>query len=147
MGQSHGCRHSDHVTAEQRELHARTALGDTVAHGRDAARILRGGPHGLSRRLDGFGEPLQRLMSREHVIIGRDDGDIGRVGIAQPLFRTVGFCGKGMGPIGARELGAARAGLGGRSHAGQIVGAAVATALDDAGRNGGGDRVHGSFPS
>ena len=43
-------RHGDHVARKQRQLHARLALGDAVAHGRHAAGHLRDAA-GLARRL------------------------------------------------------------------------------------------------
>ena len=43
VGQGDGGGHGDHVAGEQRQLHARLALGDAVAHGRYAAGHLGGG--------------------------------------------------------------------------------------------------------
>ena len=44
----------DHVAAEQRQLHARAALRDAVAHGRHAAGDLRGGAGDARRGADHF---------------------------------------------------------------------------------------------
>ena len=56
-------RHGDHVAGEQRQLHARLALGDAVAHGRHAARHLRDAA-GLARRLlDQGGIALEGLCA------------------------------------------------------------------------------------
>ncbi len=54
------------------------ALGDAVAHGRNAARDLRRRA-GFARRLaDDLGIGLERLMGREHVVVGRDDPEVQR---------------------------------------------------------------------
>ena len=68
----------DHVAREQRQLHAWPALGDAVAHRRHAAREL-GDRAGLAHRLlDQRRKALVGLMRREHVVVGRDDRDVGR---------------------------------------------------------------------
>jgi hypothetical protein len=72
----HGGRHRDHVAAEERELHPGAALRDPVAHRGHAAREL-GDAAGLQ---DGLLEDrrvaLERLVGREHVVVGRDDRDV-----------------------------------------------------------------------
>jgi hypothetical protein len=71
--QGDGRGHGDDVAREQRQLHARTALGDAVAHGRHAAGELGGGPDLARGDLDQRGIFFQRLVGRQHVVIGRDD--------------------------------------------------------------------------
>ena len=71
-----GRRHGDHVAREQRQLHARLALGDAVAHGRHAAGHL-GDAAGLARRLlMSCRIGLERLMRRQHVVVGGDDAEV-----------------------------------------------------------------------
>ncbi len=74
----------DDIAGKQRQLHPVLALRDAVAHGRHAARDLRGGAHFARGGADDFGEMLKRRMGREHVVIGGDDTDI-RPGIAEQL--------------------------------------------------------------
>ncbi len=67
----------DHVAREQRELHAGLALRHAIAHRRHAAREL-GDAAGLAHRLlDELRVALERLMGREHVVVGRHDRDVG----------------------------------------------------------------------
>ena len=57
--QGDGGRHGDDVAGEQRQLHARAALGDAVAHGRHAAGELGDAARLARRRLD-----LRREVAR-----------------------------------------------------------------------------------
>ncbi len=66
-------RERDHVAGEERQLHARLALGDAVAHRRHAARDLRRAADRARRLLDEIGKAGERLMRRQHVVIGGDD--------------------------------------------------------------------------
>lgn len=108
VGQRDGGRHGNHIATEERQFHAALTLRDTVAHGRYAARELRHGT-GFARRLfDDGGIALQRSMGRQHVVIGRDDRDIGPAAKLELLL--VGGLGGGepMGQIGAGEVRAGR---------------------------------------
>ena len=68
-------RHRDHVTREQRQLHAFLALCDAVAHRRHAARHLRNRMH-LARGLaDQLRIGFKRRVRRQHVVVSRDDPD------------------------------------------------------------------------
>ena len=78
MRQCDGCRERNHITREKRKLHARAALRDAVAHGGHAACNLRRGAGFAGRVLYEVGIVLERLMGAQHVIVARDDGDIGR---------------------------------------------------------------------
>ena len=70
--------HRDHVAAEQRQFHARLALRDAVAHRRHAAGELRRWRRPRAPpRLISAGKRSQRLVRRQHVVVGRDDGDVG----------------------------------------------------------------------
>ena len=78
-------RQRDDVAREQRQLHARFALGDAVAHRRHAAGDLRRRADLARRRADQLGKPLERLMGGEHVVIGGDDGEVRPAALAQGL--------------------------------------------------------------
>ena len=66
--------HRDRVAREERQLHARLALRDAVAHRRHAARDLRRRrPRARAASLDQLGEALIGLMRRQHVVVGGDD--------------------------------------------------------------------------
>ena len=89
-------RHGDHIAREQRQLHPRFALGDTVTHGRHAARHLRGSTAGAHGVADQGGIALVRLMRRQHVVVRRHNPQITALPRRQrPLIRPCG--GKGMG--------------------------------------------------
>ena len=77
VGERHGAGERDHVAREERQLHAGLALGDPVAHGGHAACHLGDAAGGANGLLDQRGEALERLMGREHVVVGGDDRDVG----------------------------------------------------------------------
>jgi hypothetical protein len=66
------------VSREQAQLHAGRALRDAVAHGRHAAGHLGRGAQAARLVLDQVGVMLQRLVRRQHVVVGVDDADVGR---------------------------------------------------------------------
>ena len=68
----------DVVSAEKRKLHAGCALRYAIAHGRHAACHLRGCAMFAQLVFDDVREASQRRVSREHVVVGVDDGDIRR---------------------------------------------------------------------
>ena len=112
--------------AEQRQLHAGAALGHAVAHGGGAAGDLGRGAdlaHGLSHHV---GETFERLVGRQHVVIGGDDAQV-RLG---PVHRRQlvgdGLAREGVGPVGAGQFGAAGPAVAGGVHATDIVGAGLA---------------------
>ncbi len=76
MGERHRRRQRNHVAREQRQLHARLALGDAVAHRGNAARHLGRSPRLARRALDQLGKTLERLMGGEHVVVCGDDRQI-----------------------------------------------------------------------
>jgi len=129
------------VTAEQRQLHAGPALGDAIAHRRDAAGELgdaAGGPNGVA---DHVGEMLERLMGRQHVVIGRNDRDIGLGGRTQVALVVGGAGGEAVGDVGAAEIGALRPVGRGVGHARQIGRARRPAALDQPGGHIGQDGI------
>ena len=72
----HRGRERDDVAAEQRELHPGTALGDAVAHRRHAAGELRDAAGAQDLLLEQRRVALERLVRREHVVVGGDDRDV-----------------------------------------------------------------------
>ncbi len=136
-------RHRDHVAAEQRQLHARAALRDAVAHRRHAARELgdaAGLQHGL---LEDRGVALERLVGREHVVVGRDDRDVAAlVGPqVQLLVRPAG--GKAVGEVRAAERAAGRSFGRGGADALEVGRAGVGAARGDARGDFRDDWMHG----
>ena len=71
--QAHGGGHGNHIAGEQREFHARLALGYAIAHGGYATGKLRGRTHGAGGRFNGFREGFKRLVGREHVVVRRNN--------------------------------------------------------------------------
>ncbi|RMS54700.1 hypothetical protein ALP65_04670 [Pseudomonas aeruginosa] len=143
--QRDGGGHGDHVAAGQRQFHARLALGHPVAHGRHAAGELADRTDLVQRLLDQPRKALERLVRREHVVVGGNDGHVGLV--HQPQGLLVAFA-TGRDPVGevAARQGAAVRPLAGRSpdHLEVALASGRATGLDAAG-----DfehtRVHGRF--
>ena len=86
VGQRDRRRQRDHVAAEQRQLHARLALGDAIAHGGHAAGELRHGADLARRLLDDRREIAVGLMRRQHVVVGGDDADVGRAAVASQVL-------------------------------------------------------------
>ena len=79
VAQRDGRGHGDGVAAEQAQLHAWGALGDTVAHGGHPAGDLGRGAKAAGLVLDDVGVMRQRLVGRQHVVVGVDDADVGRL--------------------------------------------------------------------
>ena len=107
----HAGRERDHVPAEERELHAGLALGHAVAHRRHAACDL-GGAARLARRVaDQRGIARQRLVGREHVVVGGDDADVsgGAFGLARLVGLRAGR--EGVGEVAAGEMRPRRPGV------------------------------------
>ena len=53
-----------------------------------------------------LGEVQVRLVGRQHVVVGRDDGHVGRVHQAQGLFVLAAATGHAVGEVGALQAGA-----------------------------------------
>jgi hypothetical protein len=121
----------DNATAEQRQLHARQALRDAVTHRWYTAGELRHRA-GLTRRhLDQRRKTLERLVRRQHVVVGRYDGDVGPHQRAQRLLVIrVRGC-KAMGEIGAAQAAARRATAACRLHAREVIVPGVPAARPD----------------
>ncbi len=104
--------HGDGVAREQRQLHAGLSLGDAVAHRRHAAGDLRRAAGLLRRLLDEVGEAAIGLVRRQHVVIGGDDAEIGRLVAGELGLVADGTGGKAVRQVGAGELAAADPRLG-----------------------------------
>ena len=74
--QGDGSGHRNHVAAEERQLHACLALCDTVAHCRHAACELCDRTGFAGSEFEQCRIALERLMGREHVVIGGDDRQV-----------------------------------------------------------------------
>ncbi len=98
----------DHVAAEQRQFHPRLALGHPVAHRGHPARDLHRDPGPGRRRADQVGIAFERLMRRQHVVVGRDDPQVWHLGRGQSRFRRA-HRGIGVGLVAAGQMRADRA--------------------------------------
>ena len=94
------CAHRDHVAAEQRQVHARLALSDPVAHRRDSARDLRRRPHFAGEDLHLLGVAAVRLMRREHVVVSGNNADV-RAGEGADRGLVLARRGEAVGEIAA----------------------------------------------
>jgi hypothetical protein len=150
--QGHGFEHGvaerdrraerDGIAAQEREFHAALALGDAVAHGGNAAGDLGGGAGFTGVELYRLRVAAIGLMGGQHVVIGGDDADIGRVAAAQGGLVGLGG-GETMGEVGAAELAPAQALLGFAVYERQIGAAPRRRTGDDAGGDGFDDGVQG----
>ena len=104
--------HRDHVAGKQRQLHARLSLRDAVAHGGHAAGHL-GDTAGLARGiLDQLRIGFERLMRREHVVVGGDDAEVRHLVFAQRDLLGWRADGEAMREVAAGKHGAVCAAAG-----------------------------------
>ena len=143
MGQADHRGHGDDVAADQAELHARLALRDAVAHGRHAAGHLGRAARRGHRLLDHGRVVLVGVVGREHVVVGGDDADIGRLAAAQGLAFPALADRQTMGQIAAGQPVPKRPGHPGLLHMAQIAFAMGQTAVDDPVGDFFDDAVHG----
>ena len=140
VAERHGGGHSNRIAREQAQFHASRALGHAIAHRGHAPGDLRGRAPLAGLVLDDVRVMLQRRVGREHVVVGVDDGDIGRP-LAHHLHLVQGtgaalvgglHGGKGMRHIGATH--ALRTGwpLGHSIDLGQVSAARGSAAANDA---------------
>ena len=97
--------HGDDFAAGDRQFHARLALGHAIAHGRHAAGELADRTDLAQGLLDLIREMQIRLVRREHVVVRRNDGDVGRVHQPQGLLVLGTATGHAMGEVGALQAG------------------------------------------
>ncbi|MNS72244.1 hypothetical protein D3C72_1056460 [compost metagenome] len=102
--QRHRRRQRDHVAREQRQVHAVLALRDAVAHRGRAAGELRGAAGFERGLLEPLRESRQRLVRRQHVVVGRDDRQVGPLVGLQPDLRGVRHGSHRMGQVGTGKL-------------------------------------------
>ncbi|MEA3220706.1 MAG: hypothetical protein OZX49_01819 [Immundisolibacter sp.] len=102
--QCHGGGQGDRVAREQRQIHAGLTLRDAVAHGRHAAGELRHGAHFRRCLLEDGRVGFERLVGRQHVVIGGHDGDVDRRAADQG-----GLVGRAGRRAGMRQVGAGQA--------------------------------------
>jgi hypothetical protein len=135
--QRDGGGHRDGVAREQRQLHARRALRDAVAHRRHAAGDLHRRAERGGVAPDLLGVALVGLVRRQHVVVRRDDADVRRALGHDAQLVVGGHAGERVGDVGAAQaLRAARARAQGVDVAevvGTRAGAAAADALGDGG--------------
>ena len=139
-----GGGHGDDVAAVERQLHARAALRDAVAHGGHAARELGGAARVPCGRLDLGREVVERLVGREHVVVAGHDRDVRR-GRALELVLVGAARREAVGEVGAAEPAAGRALLGRGAHALEVGaaggGAAFGQTSGDVGDHGVGHAI------
>ena len=98
--------HGNHFPAGDGQLHARLTLGHAVARGRHATGELADRADLAQGLLDLLGEVQVRLVGRQHVVVGRDDGHVGGVHQAQRLLVVAAATGHPVGEVGALQAGA-----------------------------------------
>jgi hypothetical protein len=104
VGERDGGAHRDGVAREQAQLHAGQALRDAVAHRRHAAGHLHGGAQAVRLGADLGWVALVGLVGRQHVVVGRDDAQMGRL-----LGHDAQLVAGRHGRHGMRDVGAAHA--------------------------------------
>jgi hypothetical protein len=107
-------------------------LGDAVAHGRYAAGDLRCGADGIGGLLDEVGIGRIRLMGAQHVVIGRNDAEVQRLGAGELGLVGWGAGGKTVGEVAAGQRRAVDAFLPLRLEAIEIIPARLGTPSRDA---------------
>ena len=137
--QSDRGRKRDRVAAEQRQFHAGRTLRDAVAHRRHAARKLRHGTGCAHRLLDHSRIGFERLMGREHVVVGRHDRDVRHRLALESRLVVARARGKAVCEIGAAETETTRDLLRVFVELRQIGRPALGTARDDLGGDVGDD--------
>ena len=130
--QRHRRAHGDHLAAGDGQLHARLALGHAITHRRHAAGDLAHRADLAQRLAQALRVVLVGLVRREHVVVGGDDGDVGRIRQAQALLVLGAATGDTMGEVGALRRVAGRPGARGGTNHGEVGLARRTAALDQA---------------
>ena len=144
--QRHGGGHRDHLTTGNAQLHARLTLRNAIAHGRHATGELPHRAQVAQGLLDLFGKGFVGLMGRQHVVVGRHDGHVGRIHQAQGLLVVTAAASYAMGEVGALQLAPLRAFAGGGTDHLQVALARGAAALDKTFGNFNNAGMHGKSP-
>jgi len=122
----------DHIARKQRQFHARPALGHAVAHRRHATGDLRRGAEVARDLADDLGVMLERLVCRQHVVVGVDDAEVRRHVGAQAALVGGAARGEGMRQVAAAQARALRAVAMGGVDAVEVGAAQRCAALADA---------------
>lgn len=130
--QRHRRAHGDHLAAGNGQLHARLALGNAITHRRHAAGHLTHRADLAQRLAQALRVVLVGLVGRKHVVVGGDDGHVGRIRQAQALLVLRATAGDTMGEVGALRRIAGRPGARGGANHGEIGLARRTAALDQA---------------
>ncbi len=130
--QRHRRAHGDHLAAGNGQLHARLALGNAITHRRHAAGHLTHRADLAQRLAQALRVVLVGLVRREHVVVGGDDGHVGRIRQAQALLVLRATAGDTMGEVGALRRIAGRPGARDGANHGEIGLACRTAALDQA---------------
>ena len=101
VGEGDGGGKGNNIAAKKGEVHAVLALGNAVAHGRYAAGDLGHRAPGAGRGPELLRIGLVGLMGAEHVVVGRHDGQISRVGAGQRVLIGLAAAGHAMGQVAA----------------------------------------------
>ena len=141
MGQGDSGALGDNVAAEQRQLHARLSLGDSVTHGRYAARHLGGAAYLAQSVLNQRGVVFVGLVCRQHVIECCDDADMGGIHELDGALVRLRTGGKAVGEVAAAELLTPGTGAGHSTNTVEVVQAQVATPMFYVGGDLGNGRV------
>jgi hypothetical protein len=136
-----GGRQGDRVAAEEGQFHARQALSNAVAHGRNAARDLGRGPDLAGEQFHLLGVAAIGRMRRQHVVIGGDDADIGRTRCADRRLVLHLRRGEAVSEIAAGHAGASHSRLALPLHRSEISAAGGPGSFDDPVGDGGDVRV------
>ena len=144
--QRHGSGHGDHLAAGDAQLHARLALRHTIAHGRHATSELAHRTQLTQRLLDLLGKGFVRLVRRQHVVVGRHDGHVGRIHQAQGLLVVTAATGYTVSEVGALQLAPLRPLAGGRTDHLKVALTRGAAAFDKTFGNFDNAGVHGKSP-
>ena len=121
----------DHIAREQRQFHATAALGDAVAHRRHTAGHLCRSTELAGDLADLLGIGLERLVRREHVVVGGDDAQVRRHAAAQAALVGAATGGESVGEVAAAQAAAERAFAQGGVDRGQVGGTRGGAAADD----------------
>ncbi len=148
MAEPDGRGLGDQVPREQRELHARLALGNAVAHGGHPGGKLGHMACPGHRAPDLLREVPVGLVCREHLVVGRDDAEVGAaLGLAQDQLVGGRFGRHHMRQVGTAHGLALRAFPPRAGHQCQVAVTAGGAAFADAPGNRFNRRMHRPPPS
>ena len=124
MRQGHSGGERNYIARKQRELHAALPLGHPITHGGHATGNLRRATRFARCFADQIGKSFKRLMRRQHIVIGADNGQIWASALGQGGF-VIPHGRIGMGLVAAGQMRAPGPCIGCSAHPLQILVAAV----------------------